>query len=86
MASVEGSTAGTSKLTVIVNTRLDAAHPPYRRSDVVALGRQDVQGVEVVTADVADPHNAIRYDPARPAHAIIRAWNRRAQGRQRGGA
>ena len=77
---------GSSKLTVIVNTRLDAAHPSYWRSDVVAMGRQDAQGVEVVTADIVDPHNAIRHDPARRAHAPIRAWNRRAQGRQRGGA
>ena len=71
---------------LIVNTRLDAAHPPYWRSDVVAMGRQDAYGVKLVTADVVDPNNALRHDPAKLAHAIIRAWNQRARGRQRVGA
>jgi uncharacterized cofD-like protein len=61
---------------VITNTRLDAAHPPYWRSDVVAAEWHDTQGVEIITADVVDENNAVRHDPAKLARAIVRAWAR----------
>ncbi|HZS89794.1 MAG TPA: uridine diphosphate-N-acetylglucosamine-binding protein YvcK [Chloroflexota bacterium] len=64
---------------VITNTRLDAVHPPYWRSDVVAAEWHDTQGVEIITADVVDENNAVRHDPAKLARAIIRAWARHSR-------
>lgn len=64
---------------VITNSRLDAAHPPYWRSDVVAAEWHDVRGIDIITADVVDEANAVRHDASKLARAIIRAWAR--QGR-----
>ena len=70
---------------LIVNTRLDAVHPPYWRSDVVALELRDTHGVDVIATEIVDPNNAIRHDPAKLARTIIRAWSCRARGRQHAG-
>jgi uncharacterized cofD-like protein len=68
---------------VITNTRLDASHPPYWRSDVVAAEWHARHEVEVLTADVVDQTNAVRHDPHKLAHVIIQAWTRQCRGGRR---
>jgi uncharacterized cofD-like protein len=64
---------------VLTNTRLDAEQPPYWHSEVVVAAGPATQGVEVLTADVVDEHNAVRHDADKLARTILRAWAR--QGR-----
>jgi hypothetical protein len=66
---------------VITNTRLDASHPPYWRSDVVAAAWHAQHDAEVLTADVVDQDNAVRHDPHKLAQVIIQAWTRHQQER-----
>ncbi len=61
---------------IITNTRLDAAQPPYWHSDVVAAEWRDAHGAQLITADVVDQNNAIRHDPGKLARTVIRAWAR----------
>jgi uncharacterized cofD-like protein len=61
---------------VITNTRLDASHPPYWRSDVVAAAWHERQEAEVITEDVVDQGNAVRHDPHKLATTLIQAWTR----------
>jgi hypothetical protein len=69
---------------VLANTRLNAEHPPHWHSDVVASAWHDTHGLEVLTADVVDEHDAIRHDPAKLAGAIVRAWARHTPNGRRG--
>jgi hypothetical protein len=68
---------------VITNTRLDASHPPYWRSDVVAAEWHARHEAELLTADVVDQDNAVRHDPHKLAHVIIQAWTRQGRGGRR---
>src|SRR5919199_1819206 len=79
LAAVSRHVGGNLFDAVITNTRLDAAHPPYWRSDVVVTDGHKTPGVEVISADVVDENNAVRHDAAKLARTILRAWAR--QGR-----
>ena len=61
---------------VLTNSRLDAVHPPYWKSEVVAAEWHDTHGVEVIAADVVDEENAVRHDAEKLARSVMRAWAR----------
>jgi len=64
---------------VLMNTRLDAAQPPYWHSDVVPFKENEALGARIITADVVDAANAVRHDPAKLAVAVVRAWARQTR-------
>jgi uncharacterized cofD-like protein len=83
LAAVSRHVGGNLFDAVITNTRLDAAHPPYWRSDVVVADGHKTQGVEVISVDVVDENNAVRHDPAKLARTILRAWARQGRAARR---
>lgn len=76
LAAIERHVDGSLFNAVITNIRLDAAQPPYWRSDVVASEWHDTYGAQIISADVVDKNNAIRHDATKLARTIMRSWAR----------
>lgn len=66
---------------VVANDKLGADLPPHWRVSQVAFDGEepDIEGTEVVQADVIDPQNPLRHDPKKLAQALMRLYYDKAE-------